>query len=111
MWTLPRSRWNARCPLTGGFEDYYSPLRALRSIASTRCARDFSTWKAFRSCADDQHAGDPGAEIVAATLPRLTAGVLHPWEADVKHLHIVLITLAPATAGVLLSLAASMRRG
>lgn len=54
--------------------------------------------------------GDPGAVMASESLAWLSAGIVRPSEHEVRPLRILLITLLPATAGELMSLASSMRR-
>jgi hypothetical protein len=56
-------------------------------------------------------AADPGATIVAATLPWITHGILQPTESDVQRLRVLLLTVLPAVAGLLLGVGVAMRRG
>jgi hypothetical protein len=48
--------------------------------------------------------GDPGAAIVAETLPWLTRGMVRPSEREIQRLRVLGLTLLPACAGLLLGI-------
>jgi hypothetical protein len=54
--------------------------------------------------------GDPGAAMVAETLPRLTRGTVRPTEREVQRLQVLGLTLLPACAGLLLGPAVQARK-
>jgi hypothetical protein len=55
--------------------------------------------------------GDPGAAMVSETLPWFTGGIVHLEEGGVRRLRVLLLSCLLATAGILLSLAATLRGG
>jgi len=55
-------------------------------------------------------AGDPGAAMIAETLPWLAGGLVHPTKRDVQRVRILGLTTLPMYTGLLLGLAIQMRR-
>jgi hypothetical protein len=79
-------------------------LREARARAERRdqVDREIGDLEGRMAVAPSIAAGDPGAAMVAETLPWLRRGMVHPSEREIQRLRVLGLTLLSACAGLLL---------